>query len=147
MALLRWIPYKDLLFLQERMSRIFDEALARYGGDQEGARSSWMPPADMYETDNSIVLKVELAGVDKEDVDIEVEDGTLILKGERKSRNLDDEHYHRMELSYGSFYRVFSLPSATDKDAIKANFSSGVLEVTIPKAPGPVSKHIEVEIK
>lgn len=145
MALLRWVPFKDLLFLQERLSRVFDEAFARYAG-LENSSSAWCPPTDIFETVEKVIVKVELPGVDINDVDVEIKDNIVVLRGERKiRRNLKSEHYHRMECSYGAFHRVFTLTPQVDKSAIKASFKDGVLEIIIPKAKESESTHVQVE--
>ena len=148
MALVRWIPYKDLLFLQERMSRIFDQALSRYAGDEDGSKCSWSPAADIYETDDNIVLKVELAGIEKGDVNIEVRDNVLILKGNRSlEQSESDEHYHMMECSYGTFQRVFTLPGVIKKSSIKTEVKDGVLEITVPKTKERKASKKKVKVK
>ena len=80
MGVVKGLPFKDLLFLQERLSSIFDEALAKYGGLDNFAQCAWIPPTDIYETEDHIVLKLELPGVKLEDVSVEIKDNTLILK-------------------------------------------------------------------
>lgn len=148
MALLKWLPYKDLLFLQERMGRIFDEALSRYVGADELSLGTWTPPADLYETEEHVILKVELAGIEIEDVDVEVKDNILTIKGEREPKKTSEgEHYHRMESSYGHFQRSFKVTTAINKDEIKAKLTDGVLTITIPKVKKQKSKHIKVEVK
>jgi HSP20 family protein len=144
LAKIKWIPFKDLLFLQERMGHIFDEAISRYGGLGE----SWSPPADIYEAENAIVLKVELPGVAIKDVNIELKENVLTLSGERRlTKNLKEEHFHRMEFFYGNFQRVFNLPKIVEKKGIKASLSDGVLEIKVPKTRKFKSKHIKIEVK
>lgn len=134
MALTKDDPFKDLLFLQERMSRIFDEALLKYKGCSGMPAVAWFPPVDIYETEEKLVLKAELPGVNSDDVDIEVEGNALVLKGERRlEKNLSEENYHRMERFYGTFQRIFNLPYTVDKGGIKASFKDGVLKITVPK--------------
>jgi HSP20 family protein len=145
MAKIRRIPFKDLLFLQDRMSRAFDEAAARSGLGH--ARVAWCPPADIFETEDAIVVKVELPGVDLEDVKAELKEGVLELSGERKlKKNLKEEHFHRMETPYGNFRRVFNLPTNVDEKLIKAGLSDGVLEIKVPKTRMR-KKKIKVEVK
>ncbi|MBI5560927.1 MAG: Hsp20/alpha crystallin family protein [Deltaproteobacteria bacterium] len=146
MALVKWIPFKDLLSFQERMSHIFDEAFSRFAGIIDPSRCAWSPHADIYETVDNIVLKVELPGVLPDNVVVEVKENCLSLKGERTlNRELKNENYHRMECSYGTFHRTFTLPAVVDKNGIKANFKEGVLEITVPKAEEKAAKHIKVE--
>ncbi len=148
MAIVKDLPFKDLLFLQERLGRIFDDALSKYTGQGDGSKCGWAPPTDIYETEKDLVLKVELPGVDAKDVSVEINDGLLILKGQRKMRrNVEGEHYHRMEFSYGFFQRVFTLPVAVEGKKIKANFKDGVLEVLVPKAESKKTRQIKVDVK
>lgn len=147
MALKKWDPFKDLLFLQERMSRIFDEALLKYKGCSGLSGGVWYPPVDIYETEESIILKAELPGTDIEDVSIEVNENNLTLKGERRiEKNPCEENYHRMERIYGSFHRVFSLPYVVDGNGIKANFRNGVLKITVPKLKENKPDGIKVKV-
>ncbi|MBI5598304.1 MAG: Hsp20/alpha crystallin family protein [Deltaproteobacteria bacterium] len=146
MALVKkWTPVKDLLFLQERMSRIFDEAFLRYSGDVSGC--VWTPSADIYETEANIVIKVELPGIEIDGVDVEINENVLSLRGERKqSRDVKSEYYHIMECSYGTFQRAFILPAVVDKTGVRASFKEGVLEITIPKARPDAARQIKVDI-
>jgi len=145
LALKKRDPFKDLLFLQERMSRIFDETLLKYRA-AEG--SHWYPPVDIYETQESVILKAELPGVSLEGVSVEVSENTLTLRGERKrEKSLGEENYHRMERFYGSFHRSFSLPYAVDRNGIKASFKDGVLKITVPKAAEAASGGIKVRVQ
>lgn len=147
MALTKWDPFKDLLFLQERMSRIFDEALLKYKGCSGLSGSAWYPPVDIYETEENVILKAELPGIKLESISIEAEDNTLLLRGERKfEKSLKEENYHRMERFYGTFQRVFSLPYVMKKSSIKASFKDGVLKITVPKVKEEVPEVIKVSV-
>lgn len=147
MSPIRRDPFKDLLFLQERMSRIFDEALLKYKGCTGMAGGMWVPPVDIYETEDNVILKAEVPGIDINDVTIEVRENTLNLKGERKlEKNLSEENYHRMERFYGTFQRVFSLPYAVDKDGIKASLKDGVLKIIVPKTKEAKRQSIKVKV-
>lgn len=150
MALVRWDPLKDLISLQERMNRLFDEALTRTTkGDEETlSRGIWSPAVDIYETEDDIVLKAELPGISKDDVTVEVKDNILVLKGERKfEKDVKEENYHRMERAYGAFQRSFTLPNIVEKDKVKARYKDGVLEITLPKASESKPKQIKVEVQ
>lgn len=139
-------PLKDLLFLQERMSRIFDEALLKYRAGS-GASGGWYPPVDIYETEDNIILKAELPGVDPESVSIDVGENALSLRGERKlEKGIKDENYQRMERFYGTFHRAFSLPYPVDGEAVKASFKDGVLKITVPKKKRPGTGSIKVKV-
>lgn len=148
MALLRWEPFKDILSIQDRMNRLFDNIIVRSKGDEDTlARGVWSPPVDIYETEDSIVLKAELPGVNKDDVSVEVKDNLLILRGERKfEKDVKEENYHRMERAYGAFQRSFTLPNIVDKEKVKAKYKDGVLEIALPKASEAKLKQIKVEV-
>lgn len=143
----KWDPLKDILFLQEQMSRIFDEAFTRFRGPG-GLSGGWYPPVDIYETADRLVLKAEVPGVEIGDVEIEVEDSTLVLKGERKpKKNLSQENYHRMERYHGTFTRAFSLPDIVDREGVKASLTDGVLEITVPKLKRKDAESIRVPVE
>jgi len=151
MAIVRWEPFRDLVSLQDRMNRLFDESyrgVARTGGDDDWALGgSWAPAVDIYENEGNIVLKAELPGVDPKDVDIRVENNVLTLRGERKfDGEVKRENYHRVERAYGSFARSFTLPNATDTDKIKAEYKDGVLRMTLPTREEAKPKQISINI-
>lgn len=150
MAIVRWDPFRDVMTLQERMNRLFDQALSRTRtDDEEGLTASmWSPAVDIFETSDSIVMKAELPGVSREHIDIQVQDNTLTLKGERKfEREVKEENYLRIERSYGAFQRAFNLPTDIQQDKIKAVFKDGVLEVTMPKAEEVKPKQVKIDVK
>jgi HSP20 family protein len=141
-------PFKDLVFLQERMTRIFDEALLQYKGSSGLASGAWFPPVDIYETGDKIILKAEIPGVNRKDVSLEVHENVITLKGERRfAKNLREENYHRMERFYGTFQRVFSLPNVVDKGEVTANFKDGVLEITVPKVVEESSSSVKITVE
>jgi HSP20 family protein len=150
MTIVRWEPFRNLLSLQERMNRLFDESARGMGrGQQEEdwAMGAWAPPVDIYEQGNEVVLKAELPGVDPKDVDIRIENSVLTLKGERKFEGeVKQENYHRVERSYGSFTRAFTLPSTVDTGNVKADYKDGVLRITLPKREEAKPKQIQVQI-
>ena len=147
MAPTKWNPFIDILFLQERMSRLFDEALGKHKGCSAVAGSSWYPSVDIYETDEHIILKAEIPGIDARHVTIEIEGNSMTLKGERRhAKNLKEENYHRMERFYGQFCRVFNLPVSVDKTAITAHFNDGILKVTVPKIKDNAAGAIKVPV-
>jgi HSP20 family protein len=149
-AIVRWDPFRDVTTLQERMNRLFDQALSRTRlDDEEGLTASmWSPAVDIFETSDSIVMKAELPGVNRDNIDIQVEDNTLTLKGERKfEREVKEENYLRIERSYGAFQRAFNLPTGVQQDKIRAVFKDGVLEVTMPKAEAVKPKQVKIDVK
>jgi HSP20 family protein len=141
----RWDPFRELARVQEEMNR----ALA--GGERQlfrtGESVGWTPPCDIYEDGEEIVVRAELAGVDPKDVEIRFENGVLTLKGERKLEKADArENYHRVELSYGTFTRAFSLPATIDAENIRAEAKHGVLLIHLPKKPEAKPKSIQVKV-
>jgi len=149
MAIVRWLdPFRDLTSIQERMNQIFEDALSRSRGRDEGLRTGmWTPAVDIYERNDAVVVKAELPGVEKEQISVEVKDGILTLRGERKfERDVKEESYHRIERSYGTFLRSFSLPVSVDQDKVKAAFRDGVLEVELPKKEQAKPKQVRVDI-
>ncbi len=134
MAIIRWDPFRDMVSLRERMNRAFDDVFAGRGEDKDLTPSSWAPSVDIYETENELVLTAEVPGIAEKDIEIRVEDNTLQLRGERKfEKETKEENYHRIERSYGSFYRAFTLPNSIDPESIKAEHENGVLRITMPK--------------
>jgi len=148
MAIVRWDPFRDVATLQDRINRIFNESFGRTRDlDEEVSLNDWSPPVDIYETGDGIVLKVELPGVNKDDVSVEVKDNVLTLKGERLlDPKIKDEHYYRKERSFGKFNRSFSLQEPIKPDLIKASFKEGVLTVEIPRPEEEKPKQVTVDI-
>ena len=147
MALIRWDPFRDLLSLQDRMNRLFEESMTRNKVFEEALTTGvWSPVVDIYETDKSVILKAELPGMTKDDIVIEINENNLILKGERKfQKDIREENYHRIERSYGTFSRSFTLPDTVDRNKVSASFKDGILEITIPKIEGAKPKQIEIQ--
>lgn len=133
MALVRWDAGRDVDSLQSEMNRVFDAFLGTTRSGNGGARR-WVPAMDLVEKDEQLILRADLPGLERDDVDIEVKDGVLTVSGERK---VEDEQkadgYYRVERAYGSFARTLSLPEGIDAERITADFDKGVLEVRIPK--------------
>jgi len=144
----RWDPFGELSALQERMNRLFEDLFPVTRREKEELNAGTFYPAiDIYEEDKEIILKAELPGIKKKDVHVEINDGVLTLRGERKFENEDKrDNYHRIERGYGSFHRSFTLPTAVDRDKIKAHYKDGLLEVTLPKAEEAKPKSIPVEV-
>jgi HSP20 family protein len=130
-------PFKDLFAIQERMNRLFETALVEpaYGADSD-AVGSWTPAADVFETDNDLFICCELPGLDEKAIEISLNEGVLTLHGERKlDRDTETERFHRIERSYGSFARRFSLPVGVQQEGISASYKNGVITVRLPKRP------------
>lgn len=148
MALVPWDPMKNLMSLQDRMNRLFDETMQRRRGTEALDQGTWTPPVDIYETESEIVLVAELPGVDEKDVDIVVEDNLLTIKGERRmEKSVKEESYHRVERAYGGFARSFTLPHAVDSDKITATANKGVIEIRLPKPEKAKTHQIKIETK
>ena len=134
MAIIRWDPFREMVTLREKMNRLFEDAVTGQREDRDLIPSTWSPAVDIFETENEIVLTAELPGIEDKDIEIKLEDNTLTLKGERQlEKETKEENYHRIERSYGSFFRSFSLPHYVDQDKIKAEHEHGVLKVFLPK--------------
>lgn len=147
MAIVRWEPFRDLMTTQREFDRLFKEAFTPFFGEGELSTRTWAPAVDIFENENDIVLKAELAGVDPKDVEVRVEDSTLYLKGERKfEKQVKDENYHRVERSYGSFARSFSLPNSINAEKVKAEYKDGLLMLTLPKREEAKPKTIKINV-
>jgi HSP20 family protein len=126
-----------LRLFQDSVSRLFSEPSNR----------PWSPAVDIFETEHELVLKADVPEVEMKDIDVQVENGTLTLKGERKFElEQNGRGYHRIERGYGSFVRAFTLPDSVDVDKVKAEYKSGVLTVTLSKKEVAKPKTIRVEI-
>ena len=139
-------PFQDMWSLPEEFERLF-WGLSRASGDEGETTAEWSPKVDVYEDQEALRIHAELPGLKKDDVKISVRDGMLTLRGERKFENEDKkDNYYRLERSYGSFLRSFTLPNTVDADKIHAAMKDGVLELTIPKKPEAKPKEIKVEV-
>jgi HSP20 family protein len=134
MAIIRWDPFRDMMALRDKMNRLFEDTFAGRGDEPSLLQRNWVPSVDIYENEHELVLTAEVPGIDDKDIEIKVEDNTLTIKGERKMENeTQEENYHRIERSYGAFFRSFSLPHYVDHDTIKAEHLNGILTITMPK--------------
>ncbi len=143
MTLMRYDPFADF----PTGLRLFQDTVSRLLSEPPTSRP-WAPPVDILETDNELIVKADLPDVSLRDIDIQVENGTLTLKGERKFEKTEGEAggYHRIERSYGSFVRCFSLPESVDAEKVKADYKQGVLTVTLPKKELAKPRTIKVEV-
>ena len=131
MAIVRWDQGREVDSLQSEVNRLFDTF---FGGRPANGVRRWVPPMDLVETDDHLVLKADLPGVDSDDVNIEVKDGVLTVSGERKTEHEERaDGFYRVERAFGGFSRSMSLPQQVDAAQIRASFDKGVLEVRIPK--------------
>jgi len=132
MALVRWDPTRELDSLQSEFNRLFDSFVGN--GRSEVRARRWVPAVDLVETDESLVLRADLPGLEKDDVTIEVKDDVLTLSGERRGEHEEKaEGYYRVERAFGRFSRSLTLPQGVEPDSIDAEFTDGVLEIRIPK--------------
>ncbi len=147
MAIARWEPFRELMTAQRDFDRLFREAFAPAMHEGEASTRTWAPPVDIYENGDNLVLKAELPGINPDDVEIRVEDNNLYLKGERKfEKEVKEENYHRVERTYGSFARAFSLPNSIDSDKVAANYKDGVLTLTLPKREEAKPRTIKISV-
>ena len=125
--------------------RIFEDAITRMLSEPRTSRP-WSPAVDVVETENSLVLKADLPDVDLKDIDVQVENLTLTLKGHRHFEKESGKGYHRIERSYGSFVRSFTVPSTVDTEKVAADYKNGVLTITLPKKDAAKPRQVKVEI-
>ena len=146
MAVIRWDPFRDLNTLQDRMNRLFEEANRGGRADEPTATTSWSPSVDVFETEESIVVKAEVPGVDPKEIELSLENNVLTLKGDRRfEKETKDENYHRIERSYGGFSRSFSIPALVEEAGIKADYKDGVLTIVLPKTQKTRPKQIQID--
>ena len=146
MAIVKVDPFRELAAMQDRMARLFGDAYLR--DEDTGFRGTWTPAVDIFETEHhDLVLKAELPGLDRDDIDVTVENSTLVLKGSKKfEADVREENYRRVERSYGTFHRSFSLPNTVDASRVSAEYKNGVLTVTLPFREEAKPRTINVDI-
>ena len=141
----RWEPQRGLTTLQDQINRLFSDSFDRSG--EEGSLTAWVPAVDIYETEHELVVKADLPDIDPKDLDIRVENNILTIRGERKfEKQVNEDKYLRVERSYGSFARSFTLANTVNAEAIKADYQNGVLTLTIPKREEAKPKQIKVNV-
>ncbi len=149
MAITRWDPFRDMLALQNRMNSLFQEfgRSQGEGGDVMMTTSAFVPPVDIYEDEHKVVLKLEVPGMKENELDIQLENNLLTIRGERKfEKEEKEENFHRIERRYGSFYRSFTVPNTVNPDSVKASYDAGVLRLELEKRAEAKPKQIKVEI-
>ena len=148
MALVRWDPFRELEEMSDRLNRVFARpALRTTNGKENLTVADWMPTVDISETEGEYLIKAELPEVKKEDVKVTVENGVLTLQGERRQEKEEKgKIFHRVERSYGSFIRSFTLPESVDDSGVKAEYKDGVLNLHLPKTEKVKPKAIEVKV-
>ncbi|HET6419353.1 MAG TPA: Hsp20/alpha crystallin family protein [Geobacteraceae bacterium] len=147
MGIVRYNPFNELRAMQEQMNRLLDLAWSKQQGE-EMREGVWQPLVDIYEDEEAVVIRAELPGMEEKDIEVKIENNTLVLRGERKhDQEIQKENYHRIERLYGTFQRSFSLPHTVDQEKVKASCDKGVLSITLPKKAETRSKQIKVEVK
>jgi HSP20 family protein len=146
MPIVKVDPFREFAAMQDRMNRLFGNVYLR--DEDTGFRGSWAPPVDIYETENhDLVVRAELPGMTREDLEVSVENSTLVLKGEKKlDAEVKDESYRRIERTYGTFHRSFTLPNTVDTAKVTADFKNGVLTVKLPFREEAKPRSINVEV-
>ncbi|MGA3209954.1 MAG: Hsp20/alpha crystallin family protein [Terriglobales bacterium] len=151
MQITRWEPFRELTTLQERMNRLFQDTWqnpSQMTRESESLLSgSFVPPVDVYENEHDVIVKMEVPGVDQKDIDIQLENNVLTVKGERKlEKEEKEENFQRVERRYGAFTRSFTLPNTVDTETVRADYEHGVLKITLAKRAEAKPKQIKVNI-
>lgn len=141
----RFEPFRDLLNLQNQVSRVFQD-LGR-GSDELLTSGTFVPPVDIYEDEHSIALKLEIPGINEKDIDIKLENNTLTVRGERSfEKEEKEENFHRIERRYGAFARSFTLPTTVDPENVEAGYENGVLKIKLAKRAEAKPKQIKIGV-
>jgi HSP20 family protein len=144
-SIARLEPFRGLSTLQDQFNRLFNESFRNH--PEESALTTWAPAVDIYETANELVVKADLPDVNEKDIDVRVENNLLTIRGERKfEKSVSEENYLRVERTYGSFSRSFSLPNTVNPEAIGAEYKNGVLTVTLPKREESKPRQVKVTV-
>ena len=146
MAIVKVDPFREFAAMQDRMARLFGDVYLR--DEDTGFRGNWTPAVDIFETENhDLVLKAELPGMSRDEIEVVVENGTLVLRGQKKfDETVKEEHYRRIERSYGQFYRSFTLPNTVDASKVAADYKNGILTVKLPFREEAKPRTINVEV-
>lgn len=139
----RWDPFREMATLQDRMNRLFQDY--GRGNDELMTTGSFVPPVDIYEDEHSITVKMEIPGIDQNDLDIRLENSTLTVRGERKfEKEEKEENFQRIERRYGAFSRSFTLPNTVDTESVDASYDNGILRLRLAKRAEARPKQIKV---
>ncbi|RJP27384.1 MAG: Hsp20/alpha crystallin family protein [Candidatus Omnitrophota bacterium] len=144
-----WDPFRDLEVIQNEMNRMFNSSLVRWGDRDVGLlEGAWSPAIDIYDSKDNIMVKADIPGMKKDEIEVSVHGDTLIIKGEKKQeKEVKEKDYVRTERFYGSFNRAISLPAAVDASKVNASYKNGVLELVLPKKEEAKPKQLKVDIK
>jgi HSP20 family protein len=147
MAIIRWEPFREIESIQQQMNQIFDRMTTATDRDRQSNGTSFIPAAEIHETDNEVKLHMEVPGVDAKDLDIKVTEDAVAITGERKSKiENEDRGMRRSEFRYGRFQRIIPLPSPIQNDKVQADFQNGVLSLTMPKSEQHQHKVVSVSL-
>jgi HSP20 family protein len=145
MSVVKYDPFRELRNLQDEMTRLFTGTRPASFDREEMTHGAWAPSVDIYEDKDRLILEAELPGMNREDFEISVENNIITLRGERKfEKKTEGDNYHRVERSYGSFLRSFTLPQTVTADGATADFDNGVLRVSLPKREETKARKIEI---
>jgi HSP20 family protein len=146
MAIVKVDPFREFAAMQDRMNRLFGDVYLR--DEDTGVRGSWTPAVDIFEGENrDLVLRAELPGMSREDIEVTVENNALILKGNKKfDAEVKEENYRRIERAYGTFHRSFTLPTTVDTSKVAADYKNGVLTVRLPFRDEARPRTINVDV-
>src|SRR5687768_4143320 len=145
MSMVKYDPFRELRNLQDEMTRLFTGSHPGEFNREEMTHGSWAPRVDIWEDKEKLNLEAELPGMSRDDFEISVENNVITLRGERRFENkVEGENYHRIERSYGSFTRSFTLPQTVTAEGARAEFNNGILSVTLPKREETKARKIEV---
>ena len=145
MNIVKYDPFRELKSLQDEMTRLFTGVQPAPFNREEMTRGAWAPSVDIFEDKDRLILEAELPGMSRDDFEISVENNVITLSGERKfEKKTEGDNYHRVERSYGSFTRSFTLPQSVTADGATADFDNGVLRVSLPKREETKARKIEI---
>ena len=146
MNIVKYDPFRDLRGLKDDVNRFFSLNIPRGRHQEEIVRGDWSPSVDIFEGKDEIVLEAELPGMRIEDVEVSIENNVITLRGARKFEKTDEgDNYHRVERSYGTFTRSFTLPRNVSSEEAKAEYTNGILQVTLPKKEAAKARTIEIK--
>ncbi len=148
MAIVRYNPLRELQHLQDQMNRLMEFPWRREFDREDLKEGLWQPAVDIFEDAESLVVKAEVPDVDQKDIEVKIENNTLVIRGERRQEtDMKKENFHRIERFFGSFCRSFQLPGTVDVERVSAVCDRGVLTITIPKKEEGKPKQINVQVK
>ena len=143
----QWNPLHDLIHLQDRMNRLFEDATQRRAGGSETnddfERADWHPLADVFETESEFIVALDLPGIDRDQLEVDVDDNRLTIRGVRQVNN---SQQHRAERPHGKFFRTFTVPKTVDQAQVAAEYKDGVLQLTLPKRKEQKAQRVEIKV-